>query len=304
MPSINGGYILQPRCFDDSDAAHFPPCTREVWFYLLRNVSHTDFGKYKKGQAFFSLEDIQKALSWSVGYRSEMYSKPQITKALRRLREDNMIETSKATRGVHVTVCNYAKYQDPSSYEGNGEGNAKAMRRQCEGVHLKQEGKKEEGKKELLKDSCAEPQKNEVQAPPPTEPPVIVFPLNRKGTEQAFYQSDIDQWRETFPGVDLETELLRCRQWNLDNPTKRKTKAGIRNHISTWLGKAQNGARNGQRNGSATMTARQQYMEGVGNLLEAIDGTTAAGRADGNGKIAQPLPGVGPQHQNHLKVVG
>ena len=92
-----------------------------------------------------------------------------------------------------------------------------------------------------LKDSCAEPQKDEVQAPQQTEPPLIVFPLSKKGEEQAFYQNDIDQWRESFPGVDLRIELLKCRQWNIDNPTKRKTRSGIRTHISSWLGKAQNG---------------------------------------------------------------
>ena len=95
--------------------------------------------------------------------------------------------------------------------------------------------------KALLKAFCAEPQKDEVQAPQQNEPPLIVFPLSKKGEEQAFYQNDIDQWRESFPGVDLRIELLKCRQWNIDNPTKRKTRSGIRTHISSWLGKAQNG---------------------------------------------------------------
>lgn len=94
---------------------------------------------------------------------------------------------------------------------------------------------------EPLKAFCAEPQKDEVQAPQQTEPPLIVFPLSKRGEEQAFYQNDIDQWRESFPGVDLRMELLKCRQWNIDNPTKRKTRSGIRTHISSWLGKAQNG---------------------------------------------------------------
>lgn len=139
MEKIKGGYILQPRCFDSSEAAHFPPCTREVWFFILRNVNHADSGKFKRGSAFFNFTDIQNALAWTVGYRIEKYSKPQLTKAIRRLCEGNMIETAKATRGVFITVLNYNKYQDPSLYEGNGEGNAKETRKQPEGVHLKQE---------------------------------------------------------------------------------------------------------------------------------------------------------------------
>jgi len=140
---IQGGYILQPRCFDQSESSHFPPVAREVWLYLLRRVNHKDVGKFGRGQGFFSLTDIQKDLSWMVGYRREMYSKPQITKALRRLREGNMIEVAKATRGVFVTVCNYNFYQDPESYEVNGNKPTKEARRKHEGIHLKQECKNE-----------------------------------------------------------------------------------------------------------------------------------------------------------------
>lgn len=122
---IPKGYILQPRIFDDSESSHLPPCTREVWFYLLRNVNHAPKGQYKRAQGFFKFSDIQEALHWWVGNSRRTYSKPQITKALRRLREETMLATAKATRGVLVTVLNYDLYQDPKSYEGNGEGRAK-----------------------------------------------------------------------------------------------------------------------------------------------------------------------------------
>lgn len=150
MERIKGGYILQPRSFDNSSASHFPPCTREVWFFLLRNVNHADNGKFKRGSGFFALEDIQNALSWSVGCRVERYPKYQLVKAIRRLREGNMVATTKATRGVFITVLNYDKYQDPKQYEGNDEGNTKATRRQHEGTHLKQECKNERRKDKLL----------------------------------------------------------------------------------------------------------------------------------------------------------
>lgn len=144
---IPGGYILQPRCFDESEAAHLPPVTRELWFYLLRKVNHKDNGKFKRGEGFFCLGDIQKDLSWMVGYRREMYSKPQLTKSLRRLREGNMVETTKATRGLFVTICNYETYQDPSEYEGNAEGIAKEPRGKRQGNTKNKNGKKEEVKK-------------------------------------------------------------------------------------------------------------------------------------------------------------
>ena len=144
---IPGGYILQPRCFDESSSAHLPPVTRELWFYLLRKVNHKDKGKIKRGQGFFCLGDIQKDLSWMVGYRRKMYSKPQLTKSLRRLREGNMVETTKETRGVMVTVCKYATYQDPKEYEGNAEGSTKEPRRKREGRTINKNDKNEKKEK-------------------------------------------------------------------------------------------------------------------------------------------------------------
>lgn len=127
-----------------------PPCTRELWTYLLRKVNYVDNGKFKRGQGFFSLEEIQSDLAWWVGYRRETYSKPDLTKALRRLREGNMIETTKEVRGVVVTVCKYDYYQDSANYEGN----AKETRRKeydATGVFtILEEGKKgtkEEGRR-------------------------------------------------------------------------------------------------------------------------------------------------------------
>ena len=57
------------------------------------------------------------------------YSKPQLTKALRRLNEGNMTATEKATRGIIITILNYDTYQDPKNYEGNDEGSTKEQRR-------------------------------------------------------------------------------------------------------------------------------------------------------------------------------
>jgi hypothetical protein len=89
------------------------------------------------------------------------YSKPQITKALRKLRDEQMISrnddlrkhregngeglskarakaTAKATHGVFVSIINYDFYQCPENYESNDDGNgerlAKAMRRKLKGI--------------------------------------------------------------------------------------------------------------------------------------------------------------------------
>ena len=133
--TIPGGYILQPRKIDESDIMHDAPVVREVWLYLLRRVNHKDGEKFKRGTNFFRLSDIQEALHWYSGYRKMKYSKPQITKAIRRLRERNMVETTKETRGLMITILNYNYYQDPKNYGSNDGGNTEETRRKHGGIH-------------------------------------------------------------------------------------------------------------------------------------------------------------------------
>ncbi|MEE0095614.1 MAG: phage replisome organizer N-terminal domain-containing protein [Oscillospiraceae bacterium] len=88
-------------------------------------------------------------------------------------------------------------------------------------------------------------------AAPPPEPPelenvpaaekgpaVISLTLNDK-TEYPIYQCDVDGWAECYPAVDIMQELRKMKGWCTDNPSRRKTKRGIRSFISRWLAKEQ-----------------------------------------------------------------
>ena len=57
------------------------------------------------------------------------------------------------------------------------------------------------------------------------------------------FQSDVECWRELYPGVDVLQQLRQMRAWLDANPRRRKTGRGIKNFIVTWLGKEQNRAR-------------------------------------------------------------
>jgi len=146
---IKGGYVLQPRVINNSDVMKMPPVTRELWFYLCRNVQWSQYKNLRRGQGYFNLGDIQEDLCWMVGYRKMTYSKPQLTKSLRRLREGFMIETARATHGLVITICNYDFYQDPNNYEGNDEGVREGNAKEAEGSQYKQEDIKKDKKKEI-----------------------------------------------------------------------------------------------------------------------------------------------------------
>ena len=73
----------------------------------------------------------------------------------------------------------------------------------------------------------------------PSAPPVLTLTLN-DGSEYGVSQSDIDEWQEAFPNVDVTQQLHAMKLWCRDNPKKRKTKRGIRRFVTNWLDGEQN----------------------------------------------------------------
>ncbi|MDF7799328.1 hypothetical protein P4C99_07620 [Pontiellaceae bacterium B1224] len=114
---IRGGYYLKARCIDDSEVAHMPPHTREIWDYLLRKAFWQDGKRLKRGELLTSCPEIQNALHWKIGWRKATYSLTQCENSMKALRNAGMITTRNAERGVVVSICNYWRFQDPDSYE-------------------------------------------------------------------------------------------------------------------------------------------------------------------------------------------
>lgn len=46
---------------------------------------------------------------------------------------------------------------------------------------------------------------------------------------------DLNMYKDTFPAVDVEQELREMESWGQANPTKRKTRRGIKSFIHKWL---------------------------------------------------------------------
>ena len=152
--NIPGGYILLSRKLLQNGIMEKPPLYFKIWVWLLLNAQHKDFGGLKRGQLRTSIPEIQKAMTYKVGYREEKPSKKQIWSILNWLKNPDglqplrnphertmkgttaepMIETVKVTHGLVITICNYSIYQDPKNYEGNNdssnEGTTKEQRRE------------------------------------------------------------------------------------------------------------------------------------------------------------------------------
>ena len=78
---------------------------------------------------------------------------------------------------------------------------------------------------------CAEPQAADA-------PPVISLPLN-DGTFFDVSENDRTKWSQLYPNVDVVQQLRNMAGWCDSNPTKRKTRGGIKRFITSWLSREQ-----------------------------------------------------------------
>ena len=74
-------------------------------------------------------------------------------------------------------------------------------------------------------------------------PPVISLILNDK-TFFDVTNDDLAKWTRLYPAVDVMQELRKMSGWCDSNPTKRKTRRGIRAFITSWLSKEQDRGNN------------------------------------------------------------
>ena len=86
-------------------------------------------------------------------------------------------------------------------------------------------------------DVCSELESSK-QAKSKKEPAVFELPTNT-GEGYAFYQSDIDGYKSLYPSVNVEQEMRKMIGWLDANPTRRKTKTGMKRFVNSWLASEQ-----------------------------------------------------------------
>jgi len=53
-------------------------------------------------------------------------------------------------------------------------------------------------------------------------------------------ETDVIAWQRAYQAVDVHQELSAMESWLDANPTRRKTKGGIKRFVNSWLARAQN----------------------------------------------------------------
>ena len=77
----------------------------------------------------------------------------------------------------------------------------------------------------------------------------IISLLMKDGSCYPVYPSQVKEWSELYPAVDVMQELRKMKGWSIANPTKRKTRKCVLRFINNWLSKEQD--KGGNRNDSA-----------------------------------------------------
>ncbi|MFA5350253.1 MAG: hypothetical protein WC357_02845 [Candidatus Omnitrophota bacterium] len=127
---ITGGYILLARRLLDSNVMIGSPIVLKLWVWLLLKANHQTYKAIERGQVFTTIEEMRSACAYKVGYRLAEPSKDQIRSAYEALTKTAMITTTKTTRGLIITICNYDYYQNPKNYETHNEKATKTLRSQ------------------------------------------------------------------------------------------------------------------------------------------------------------------------------
>lgn len=106
-------------------------------------------------------------------------------------------------------------------------------------TRTREEKRREEykGMNPLINPSCSE-----VENPPPeqAEPHavgevVLTFPTSGKPSSWDLLASQVAEWQEIFPGLDVEAQCREALGWVKANNRRKKTAGGMRRFLYSWL---------------------------------------------------------------------
>ncbi len=134
--------------------------------------------------------------------------------------------------------------------EGMGKAFRDALPKVFQETSPDQEQEQEQEHDGRLSDVCPEPRSRGSEQSSAGEPEaatakaIMVFPtVGKGGSTWPLLDAKLEEYRQSFPGVDVLSELRKALQWCRDNPAKRKTFSGIPAFLGRWLARAQNSGR-------------------------------------------------------------
>lgn len=251
------------------------PVTFKVFLHFLITARWQDGSwhgiEIKRGEVLESLPSIAQKNGLTV---------QNVRTAIQHLLNTNSITIRKAGRCHVYSVSEYEKYQGQHDYQQ--ESNREVTENQQESnrevtAHKERKESKESKKERVLRESKDSLSQSDHIAHG-MEANVEAIPLT-DGTEWRPTVSEYDEYCRLYPSVDVFDSFRRMRAWSLSNPTKKKTRNGVKRFVNTWLSKEQDnsGKASTKGSGSAYIDAIHNRMDVVDRWLERTEGDDKAG---------------------------
>ncbi len=72
-------------------------------------------------------------------------------------------------------------------------------------------------------------------------------------------QQDVLAWEQTYKKIDVHQELMAMESWCDANPSRRKTKKGIKRFVNAWLSRANDQGGSPYRQGTQTRPSLRDW---------------------------------------------
>ena len=207
----------------------------------------------------------------------------QIRTALKKLHSTGEISIKSTSKFSIITICNYDNYQDAKCTEQPTDNQQVTSNQPASNQQVTTNKKYKKERKKEEKDFCADPQKDEVQAPKsiskkfiiPSQEEVQKYCLERKNN------------------IDPEAFISHYNSngWKVGNNPMRCWKSAV----ITWEKNENNRKPSAGKPIKSNLSPRQQYMQDVGILLENVNAITNDGCPGGSGENVESLPGIRTQ---------
>ena len=251
------------------------PVTFKVFLHFLITARWQDGSwhgiEIKRGEVLESLPSIAQKNGLTV---------QNVRTAIQHLLNTNSITIRKAGRCHVYRVSEYEKYQGQHDYqqESNREVTENQQESNREVTAHKESKESKEGKKERVLRESKDSLSQSDHIAHGMEANVEAIPLT-DGTEWRPTVSEYDEYCRLYPSVDVFDSFRRMRAWSLSNPTKKKTRNGVKRFVNTWLSKEQDnsGKVSTKGSGSAYIDAINNRMDVVDRWLERTEGNDETG---------------------------
>lgn len=241
------GFIALYRELSDHWLWDDTPFARgQAWVDLLLMANHKDnktiFNgnpiEVKRGQMITSIQKLCTRWGWS---------NSKVNKFLETLEKERMLTRKSDAKKTVITIDNYAFWQsteDEKHHRNDTEAYQKHNRSISETYqkHIRNTQTttiNNENNENNVNKLCTELESSSMQnTNAEKENSFIDLILNDKSL---FFVNDKDiaEWKKLYPAVDVKQELRNMKGWLDANPTKRKTRRGIKRFINNWLTRSQ-----------------------------------------------------------------